>query len=82
MVSPYRSMAKMTLNLNFPSQRGRVESGQDIEGSVARHMELLEKGEAVDIPAGEPPQFIEMPTIATTSQGGIDGGPTTNYAHV
>ena len=71
-----------TTNDMFQTQRGAAERGQDIEGSVARHMELLEKGEAPDLPAGDPPTFIEMPTIATTSAEGIGGGPTTNYAHV
>ena len=64
------------------TQRAAAERGQDIEGSVARHMELLEKGEAPDRPGGEPPTFIEMPAIATTSAQGIGGGPTTNYANV
>ena len=44
-------------------------------------MELLEKGEAPDLPGGEPPTFIEMPAIGSTSDG-IGGGPATNYAHV
>lgn len=66
----------------FKKRRAAAEHGQDIEGSVARHMELLEKGEAPELPAGDPPTFIEMPSIATTSAEGIGGGPTTNYAHV
>ena len=72
--------APVVLTSEFSTQRASAYSGQDIEGSVARHMELLEKGEAPDLPSGQPPKFIELP--ATTSAGGIGGSPTTDYVTV
>jgi hypothetical protein len=41
-------------------------------------MELLEKGEKVDITGGDPPNFIEIPASTSPSMD----GPTTNYAKI
>ncbi len=70
------------LTSGFSIQRASAQSGQEIEGSVARHMELLEKGEAPEVPSGQPPTFIDLPVNATTSAGGIGVSPRTDYVTV
>lgn len=74
--------APVVLTSETSTQRASAQSGQEIEGSVARHMELLEKGEAPEVPSGPPPTFIDLPVNATTSAGGIGGSPRTDYVTV
>jgi hypothetical protein len=55
----------------------RAETESNIEGSVARRMELLEKGQLETPPEPAPPTFIELPASATS---GVS--PSTNYVNM